>query len=189
MISALDLRGVTLVGHSMGAGEVVRYLSRHGPERVKRAILLAPTTPGLLKTPANPAGLEPAVFEAIRAGWKHDFPAWIDQNTAAFLTPQTSPGMTRWLTEMMMRTPVPVAIECNRATVEADFRAELGQVRTPTLILHGDKDASAPLDLTGRPTAALMPNSELQVIAGAPHGLFVTHLDQVNRRMIRFLRA
>ena len=189
VLNTLDLRGVTLVGHSMGCGEIVRYLSRHGAGRVDRIVLLAPTTPGLLKGPDNPNGLDPAMFEAVRAAWRQDFRKWMDDNTAAFLTPQTSPGMTRWLTDMMMRTPLEVALACNRAVIGTDFRRELPGITTPTLILHGDKDASAPLDLTGRPTAALIPGSRLTVIPGAPHGLFATHRDEVNARMLAFMQA
>lgn len=188
LMSKLDLRDATLVGHSMGCGEIVRYLTRHGSGRVERIVLLAPTTPALLKSPDNPQGIDASAFEAVRGAWRADFPRWMDENTAAFLTPDTSQGMTRWLTDMMLRTPLQVALDCNRAVVGADFRRELRAVNVPALILHGDHDASAPLDLTGRPTAALIRSSRLEVIPGAPHGLFVTHRDEVNRQILDFVR-
>jgi non-heme chloroperoxidase len=85
VLEVLDLRQVTLVGHSMGAGEVIRYLTRNGTGRVERVVLLSPTTPGVKRSAANPNGLDPKIFETIRAAWQQDFPHWIDQNTDAFV--------------------------------------------------------------------------------------------------------
>jgi non-heme chloroperoxidase len=90
---------------------------------------------------------------------------------------------------MMSQTPLQVALLCNRALVETDFRAELRTIRTPMLIVHGDQDKSAPIELTGQPTAALVPGAQLEVVEGAPHGLFVTHGDQVNSSVLKFLAA
>lgn len=189
VIEALDLNGLTLVGHSMAGGEIVRYLSLHGAARVEKLVLVAPTTPFLLKTADNPQGIDGAVFEAARAAWARDFPRWLDENAPGFVTPGTSPAMVRWLTGMMLRTPIEVARRCNRSVVETDFRAELARIQLPALVIHGDADVSAPLELTGRPTAARIGGARLEVVPGAPHGLFVTHLEEVNRLILDFIQA
>jgi pimeloyl-ACP methyl ester carboxylesterase len=127
------------------------------------------------------------IFETIRGSWRKDFPHWIDENTDAFFTPATSPGMKRWLAQMMSQIPLQVALTCNRNLVETDFRAELRTIRTPLLIVHGDQDKSAPIQLTGQQTAALVPGAELEVVEGAPHGLFVTHSEKINSSILKFL--
>ena len=88
---------------------------------------------------------------------------------------------------MMLSTPLPIAIECNRLITSTDFRRELPEISVPALVIHGDKDVSAPIDMTGRPTAALIPNAQLKVYEGAPHGLFLTHKDRLNADLLRFI--
>jgi len=187
VIEAQDLRGVTLVGHSMGAGEIVRYLTRHGGRRVKRIVLLAPTTPFLAQTSDNPSGLPLAAFESMRAAWMVDFPGWVSQNAAAFFTPATSPALIDWAVRMMLEIPLPVALACNRAVTQTDFRAELAKIDTPCLVIQGDADASAPLAISGAPTAALIPNCALKIYEAAPHGLMFTHTERLNADLLEFI--
>ena len=189
VIEQLDLRDVVLVGHSMGCGEILRYVARHGSGRVAKIAFLAPATPFPLRTADNPNGAPMAYFDQMWAAWARDFPRWVEENKGPFFTPQTSPQMVDWLIRMLEETPTPVAIATSRAMVTTDLRGDLAKVDRPTLILHGDKDASAPLELTGRPTAAGIRGAELKVYPGAPHGLFVTHLEQVNRDLLAFARA
>ena len=189
VIEQLDLRDVVLVGHSMGCGEILRYVSRHGTGRVARIAFLAPATPFALQTPDNPHGAPQAYFDQMWAAWARDFPHWVEENKGPFFTPQTSPQMVDWVVRILLETPAPIAIATSRAMVAADLRGDLAKVDRPTLILHGDKDASAPLELTGRPTAAGIRGAELKVYPGAPHGLFVTHMDQVNADLLAFARA
>ena len=110
-------------------------------------------------------------------------------NQAPFFTPAASQPMQEWLVAQMLTTPTPVAIAAFRALADADVRADLAKIDRPTLILHGDKDASAPLEITGRRFAAGIRGAELKVYPGAPHGLFLTHMDQVNRDLEAFLKA
>jgi pimeloyl-ACP methyl ester carboxylesterase len=189
VIDSIGTDKVVLVAHSMGGGEVIRYLTRHGASKVSRVVLLAPTAPGIARSSTNPTGVDLQILESMRNAWRRDFPHWIDENTDAFFTPTTSPGMKRWLAHMMGQTPLQVAITCSRSLAETDFRAELPTIRTPMLILHGDQDKSAPIELTGRQTAALVPGAQFEVVEGAPHGLFVTHCDQVNSGVLKFLAA
>lgn len=189
LLETLDLRGTVLVGHSMASGEIARYLARHGASRVAGLVLVAPTTPRLLQSADNPAGLPPAAFAAVRAALAHDFPAWVDANLDAFVTPETTPPMRNWLRSLTLGCSLHAAVELNRALTEADFRPELARIRMPALVLHGDADASAPIDLCGRGTAALIPGARLEVYAGAPHGLPVTHAARLAEDVNVFSRA
>jgi pimeloyl-ACP methyl ester carboxylesterase len=188
-LERLNLREVTIVGHSMGCGVVVRYLSRHGARRIARAALVAPTTPFILKTEDNPDGVDGRIFERLRAMWSKDFPKWLSDNARPFFSPETSPEMIQWGLRMGMQTSLKAVIDCNRAVTNTDFRAELPKITVPTLIIHGDADVSAPLELTARKTARLIPGSQLKVYEGAPHGLFITHMDRLNRDLHDFIKG
>ncbi|WP_437944933.1 alpha/beta hydrolase [Sorangium sp. So ce296] len=189
VLERLDLRDVTLVGHSMSGGEIARYLSRHGDGRIARAVFLAPTTPMLLRAADNPDGLDRRLVEQARAAMRADYPRWLADNAPPFFVPETSQAMRDWVQHLMLQCSMKALLDCNRASVEADFRDELRRIAVPTLVIHGDRDASAPLALTGEKTAALIPGSRLLVIEGAPHGLFVTHREHVSRALLAFARA
>jgi non-heme chloroperoxidase len=187
LVDHLDLTDLTLIAHSMAGGETVRYLTRRGSQRVARLILLAPTTPMLLKTPDNPNGLPIEAFEALWAGWRSDYPKWVDDNLAPFFIPETSPAMMRW-GATLLQTSLPITLACARAMVEADFRAEMRGIDVPTLIVHGDRDRSMPVELTGKPSAELIPDCRLLVYPGAPHGLMFTHMGELNADLVAFMR-
>jgi non-heme chloroperoxidase len=188
LIEALDLSGVTLITHSMAGGEAVRYLSRHGSGRVARLVLLAPMTPALLQGPDNPDGAPRAGFEALWAAWRRDHPKWVEEATAPFFVPETSPALMRWVVAQMQAS-LPVVLACSRAMVEEDFRAEMRRIAIPTLLIHGDRDRSAPIELTGKPSAALIPGCRFLIYEGAPHGLIYTHMDRLHGDILSFLRA
>jgi len=188
VIEQLDLRDVALVGMSMAANEILHYVGRHGTERIARIALLGPTTPFVMQTDDNPYGAPMAYFEQSRAAWASDFPKWIEDNKLPFFTPETSPPMMEWVAAMMREVPIPVAIATNHAIVSTDLRPVLARIDRPVLILHGDKDVSAPLEITGRRTADGIKGAVLKVYPGGPHGLFVTHMKQVNADLLGFLR-
>jgi len=187
LVGELDLKDLTVIAHSMAGGEAVRHLTRHGSSHVVRLILLAPTTPMLLKAHDNPNGLPMEGFEALWAQWGHDYPKWVDDNVAPFFIPETSPAMMRWGVTLLT-TPLPVTLACSRAMVQADFRAEMRRINVPTLIVHGDRDRSMPVELTGKPSAELIPGSRLLVYPGAPHGLMFTHMDELHADVLGFMR-
>lgn len=189
LVEQLNLREATLVGHSMGCGVVVRYLSRHGDKRVARVALVSPSLPFLLKTEDNPDGVDKSVFERLRATWGRDFPKWLADNARPFFAPETSPEMVQWGVRMCLQASLKALTDCNRADTETDFRAELPKIIAPTLIIHGDKDVSTPLESTGRKTARLIPGSRLEVYEGAPHGLMFTHMDRFNRDLLAFIKG
>ena len=189
VMDAFDLRDATLVGHSLGCAESVRYVTNHGPSRVKSLILTAPTTPYLLKTADNPDGIDPSFFAGLRAAVAKDFPGIIAANMRPFVTPETSQALLDWVTAMTQANSLKAIIACNRAFTVADFRSELPKIALPTLVIQGTADVSAPIDITGRKTVALMPNARLDVVEGGPHGLIYTHMDRVNADMLEFLRG
>ena len=186
LIGELDLSGITLIGHSIAGGEIVRYVTRHGSGRVKRIVLLAPMTPMLLQADDNPNGAPRAGFEAVWAEWKQDYPKWIADATAPFFIPETSPAMMRWGADLL-QIPVHLALACSRAMVEEDFRAEMRRIAVPSLLIHGDRDRSAPIELTGEPSAALIPGCRFLVYEGAPHGLMFTHRDRLHADIQQFV--
>ncbi|WP_349631085.1 alpha/beta fold hydrolase [Bradyrhizobium jicamae] len=189
VIEQRDLRDVALVGFSMGTAEAVNYLARHGSERISRLVLVAPTTPFLVKTEDNPDAVPKAMIDADNAAVARDFAKWIAANEAPFFTPET-PEITRtWIREMMLSVPLPVALACRRTIAFADLRAAAAKIDRPTLILHGDKDASAPLSLTGAKTAKLIKGSRLIVYEGAPHPLPLTHGERLLADMLAFMAA
>ncbi|QCO17134.1 alpha/beta hydrolase (plasmid) [Azospirillum brasilense] len=188
LLDTLDLNGVTLVGHSMSCGEIVRYLSRHGDRRVSRTVLVGTVTPTLSRTDDNPDGIDPTVFEAFRSDCLlRDFPKWLEDNIRPFMTADSSPGMMAWVKSMALQASLKALLDCHRATTSTDFRRELQDITVPTLLIHGDLDVSSPLGTTGMTTAELMSNATLIVYEGAPHGLFLTHMDRFNRDLLTFL--
>jgi len=190
VIDQLDLKNLTLVGHSLGCCEIVRYLSRYGAERVARIALTAPTMPYYLKSADHPDGLiTEERSKLVRDRMAADFPGWIAENARPFFVPETSQALVDWGAWMMAQTPLKVALDCNRIVVETDYRAELARIRVPALVIHGDKDVSAPLDLTGRRTAQLIPGSRLVVYEGAPHGLMFTHRERLNADLLAFVKS
>ncbi|MBR0789058.1 alpha/beta hydrolase [Bradyrhizobium manausense] len=189
VIEARDLRDVTLVGFSMGTVEAVNYLARYGSDRIARLVLVAPTTPFLIKTEDNPDAVPKDMIEADNAAVARDFAKWIAANEAPFFLPET-PEITRtWIREMMLSVPLPVALACRKTIAFSDLRAAAAKVDRPTLILHGDRDASAPLPLTGAKTAKLIKGSKLVVYEGAPHPLPLTHGERLIADMLAFMNA
>ncbi len=181
VLDALDVRDVTLVGMSMAGGEMVRYLTRHSARRIARLVFVATAaTPLLAQTAANPTGIPAERFEAFRRNiLLRDYPKWLEDNRQPFFVAHTSPQMQEWVRSMMLGASMKAIIECHRSMTSTDFRSELRKIDIPTLVIHGDRDVSAPLELTGRPTATLIPGAELRVYEGAPHGLFLTHMTRL----------
>jgi pimeloyl-ACP methyl ester carboxylesterase len=189
VIEALDLRKVVLVGHSMGCNEIVRYLSRYGSARIDRIALLGPMTPGVTLSPSNPDGVDPSLLEQFRSRQLlRDYPLWIEENIEPFV-PGANATTRAWLTAMALDNSLQALHDCHAAVQGADMAEELRAIDVPTLIVAGDRDVSAPLALTARRSAALIPDVQLHVIEGAAHGMFVTHVETVNARLLEFIVA
>lgn len=187
VIEILDVRDVILVAHSFSSGEVVRYLSRHGSERVAGVVLVAPAAiPFLLKTDDNPNGVDGAVFEQLRATLSDDFSGWAESQSKPYFAGVGSNAIIDTTLDMMNQTSHQAMLAMSRIQATTDFRPELAHIKTPMLLIHGDRDASAPLELTSRPAAALIPGARLAVYEGGPHGLYFTHKAQLNRDIVQF---
>lgn len=152
-------------------------------------VFIAPAaTPFLLKRADNPNGIDGQVFEQLRGAFLKSFPDWAEAGAEPYFIPGTSRAIVDWTIRMMTQTSLQAAIELNRVQTTTDFRGELANITLPTLVIHGDRDASAPLELTGRPTAQLIPGARLKVYEGGPHGLYFTHAERLNHDLLDFLR-
>jgi non-heme chloroperoxidase len=189
VLTALDLKDVTLVAYSMSGGEAVRYVTRHSAARIERLVLLSALTPFLTQTPDNPGGVPTAAFDAMRGQMAADFPKWIAAGEDAYWREFATAGLREWGRSMMYQSSVPALVQCHRAMAETDFREEMAKLSLPTLVIHGDKDASAPLPITGARSAALVPNARLSVYEGAPHGLPITHRGRLIEELVGFVGA
>ena len=188
VISQLDLRDATLVGHSMGAGEVARYLARHGAGRVARTILVAPTTPFALRTADNPEGADRAVYDHMVAALQADPPAYLRAGAPGFFGPDAEPELVEWGLAIAGQASPVALVECLRAFSSTDFRPDLAAFTMPTLVLCGSAD-HASIVANARRTAAAIAGSRLQSYEGAPHGLFLTDAARFNRDILGFARS
>jgi pimeloyl-ACP methyl ester carboxylesterase len=154
-------------------------------------VLSAPVTPCLTQSDDNPIGVPAAMLDANRAAMAADIGGWIRANAAGYWGRGESdqrPLDSTWTEQRLLGTPLPVLLATNRTMCAADVRAELAEVRCPTLVVHGDADLSAPIDLTGRPTAALVPGAELCVIEGAGHGMYTSYARPYTDAILDFVR-
>lgn len=192
LIDRLELRDVVLVGQSMGCAEIVRYLTRHGSDRIARVVLIATITPFVLKTADNPDGVDRRVLVDGRAMLSMDRPHQIAIAAPAFFGTQRNPvsaEIIEWWTRMMVdHVSLKTMLDLHRVFTETDFRPELPRIAVPTLLIHGDMDTSTRLDLTGRKSAQLIPRSRLVVYEGAAHGLPITHQQRLNADLIAFAK-
>ena len=190
ILAALDLSDVTLIAHSFASGEAVRYLTRHGDDRIARLLLVAPAAiPCLTKTADNPIGIDAAIIDQIRTPILRDFPGWCEAGAAAYFAAGAKHAVADWTIRTMTEASMLAVAELNRIQFATDFRPELPRIAVPTLIVHGDCDASAPIDLTGRPAAAQIPGARLEVYEGGPHGLYFTHQARLVADIARFASA
>jgi pimeloyl-ACP methyl ester carboxylesterase len=192
VIDHFGLDNVTLVGHSLGSREIVRYLTRHGDARIARTVLVAPTTPFLRRTADHPDGLDPAIIDANYAAVAANVPRWCADSEAAGpyfgTSPGSSPGLVDWTIRMIVDTPLRVLLKTFKLNTHVDMRDELRKIQVPTLIVHGEKDASAPIDLTGRQTRALIAGATLIVYQDAGHGLYASDHEILNADILAFIR-
>lgn len=192
LIDHLDLTDVTLVGHSMAGGEIVRYLTRHGRERVAGIVLLAATLPLPIRTETNPDGVDPALYAAARDAWREDYGAWLAANAGPYFGEglagcAVSQAIQDWTIQDMQTASLHAIIACNHACTETDFRTEMAAVDVPALIIQGDADASIGIEISGRKQHEILPDSRLLVYADAPHGLYLTHRDRLNTDLLDFV--
>jgi non-heme chloroperoxidase len=193
LVEALDLKGAALVGFSAGGGEVARYVGRHGTKRVARVALISAVPPLMSKTAANPGGLPMEAFDKLRLGSLADRSQLYRDLASGPFFGANRPGAkvsqgtidSFWL--QGMQAGHKNALDCIKAFSETDFTADLQKFDVPTLVVHGDDDQIVPIGAAGLRSAKLVKHATLKVYAGAPHGLAVTHKDQLDQDLLAFL--
>lgn len=193
VLNQLDVKDAVLVGHSTGGGEVARYIGRHGTKRVSKAALISAVPPSMVKSPANPDGIPIEVFDGLRANiMKDPSQAWKDFATLFYGTNRPNAKISQGLLDQIwllsMQAGVQNAYECVKAFSETDFTEDLKTFDVPTLLLHGEDDQIVPVGITARRTAKLVKNVEAIYYPGAPHGIPATHMEQVNRDLLNFIK-
>lgn len=194
LVEHLDLRDAVHVGHSTGGGEVVRYIGRHGNERVAKAVLIGAIPPLMVKTESNPGGLPIEVFDGIRANVLADRSAFWKDLSMAFYGynregAKVSEGVREsfWLQGMM--AGMPACYFCVKAFSETDLTEDLKKVEVPTLILHGDDDQIVPIADSALLSAKIVKDAKLIVYEGGSHGMCTVNKDRVNADLLAFLQG
>jgi pimeloyl-ACP methyl ester carboxylesterase len=193
LLEHLDLRDATLVGYSMGGGEVVRYIATHGADRVARAVLVATALPYRYKADDNPEGdADDALIAQFQEVVKNDRLAFLEGFVQTWFGtgPQAdlvSQAQRSYLLQIAAFASPKGTLDCLASITRTDFRGDLENVTVPTLLIHGDSDAGVPLEVTAKRSHEAIAGSELVVIEGGAHGLVVTHAEEVNRALLDFL--
>ncbi|WP_019547994.1 alpha/beta fold hydrolase [Streptomyces sulphureus] len=196
LLTALDLQDVTLVGHSMGGGELARYIGRHGTDRISKAVLLSAIPPLMSRSDSNPEGVPAEVFEEIRDGirkersqfWKDTAEGFLGGNRPDNRATQGNRDAF-WL--MAMAQSVKAGVDCVTAFEQTDFTEDLKKFDVPTLVVHGDDDQVVPFEATGKKAARIVPDATLKVYEGGSHGIALVpgHKEKFHQDLLAFLRS
>jgi len=191
VLDQLNLSKVTLVGFSMGGGEIARFIGKYGTERVEKVVLVSSITPFMLKTGDNPEGVPQAAFDEMVQKIGEDRPAFLADFGKKFygVTPfdhSVSQPMLDWNQQHCLMSAARATMDCVRSFSETDFRQDVLKIDVPTLIIHGDADKTVPVS-AGNRTAALLPHAKYIIYEGAAHGLFITEKDRLNADLIHFI--
>lgn len=192
VLDELNLENVTLVGFSMGGGEVARYMSRHGGARVGKVVFVSAVTPYLLKTDDNPAGVDKAVFDEMVEGLNKDRFDFLSSFGKKFygvgvISHPVSQATLDW-TQALAQFGSPRATEqCVRAFGGTDFRQDLQTIKVPALVIHGEDDQTVPIKNSGARMQQYLPHANYIKYSGGPHGVFITDKDKLNRDLLEFI--
>src|SRR5918994_3845322 len=193
LLAHLDLRDATLIGFSMGGGEVARYIGRYGSDRVAKTVLAAAVPPYLYQSDDNPeGGLDDATIQQFKEGVRGDRIAFLDGFTTDFFTAGDRSDLISEPSRLYHREIAAFAspkgtLDCIDAFGRTDFREDLAKIDVPTLVIHGDSDGIVPFEVSGKRSHEAIANSSLVLIEGAPHGFNATHAEQFNRALLEFL--
>jgi non-heme chloroperoxidase len=194
LIEQLDLRDVVLVGHSTGGGEVVRYVGRHGTDRIARIVLIGAVPPLMLRTGSNPDGLPMQVFDEIRAGTSGNRSQFFKDLAVPFYGfnrdgAKISQGVVDAFWLQGMQGGIKSELDCIKQFSETDFTDDLGRIDVPTLIVHGDDDQIVPIRASALLSAKLVKGATLKIYAGGSHGLATIRADELNADLLAFIRS
>lgn len=195
LMEALDLQDATIVGFSMGGGEVARYLGKYGSERVSKAVLASAVPPYLFKADDNPdGGLEESDIQGFLDGVSDDRIAFLNDFTKNFFTPKdgkllVSKPMRLYNRDIAAFASAKATFDCVKSFSYTDFRDDLKAFDVPTLVIHGDADQIVPFEASGERSHDMIADAQLHVIEGGPHGINVTHSEEFNKTLIAFLNS
>jgi non-heme chloroperoxidase len=194
VIEQTGAKDATIIGFSMGGGEVARYMSRHSGKNVSQAALIASVVPYMLKTADNPHGVDEAIFDKMTQGMKEDrahfFAGFFkDFFGVGTLSSPVSKELLEWARAVSLQAGLKPTLACAKAFATTDFRPDLAAFSVPTLIIHGTADKTVPIDTSGREAAKGIKNSTFIEYDGAPHGLFATHKEQLVKDLLEFLKG
>ena len=192
LIETLDLTGVALFGHSMGGGEVARYVGRHGTSRIAKLGLISAVPPIMLKSDSNPNGAPMSVFDGIRAGVTANRSQFYKEFAVPFhnlnrADAPASEGIVDSFWHLGMMGSIKSQLDCVKQFSETDFTEDLGKINVPTLILHGDDDQIVPISLTAMRTAEIVKDSTLKIYPGGSHGICSMEAAKVNQDLLQFI--
>jgi len=192
IIQQLDLHDVVLVGFSMGGGEVVRYLKMFGSNRVNRIVLISSVLPYLCKTKDNPDGVESSVFEEMMMDMRKDRIDFLDQFGKKFfgvgmLSRPVSTPLLEYYRMLASFASARSTQQCAVSFAETDFRNDIKAIDVPALVIHGDADKTVPIEASSERTAKMIRDCRYIVYENAPHGLFYTEKERLNRDLLQFI--
>jgi len=192
IIQQLDLHDVVLVGFSMGGGEVVRYLKMFGSNRVNRIVLISSVLPYLCKTKDNPDGVDSSVFEEMMMDMRKDRIDFLDQFGKKFfgvgmLSRPVSTPLLEYYRMLASFASARSTQQCAVSFAETDFRNDIKAIDVPALVIHGDADKTVPIEASSERTAKMIRDCRYIVYENAPHGLFYTEKERLNRDLIQFI--
>ncbi len=193
VLEEIGATDATIVGFSMGGGEVARYMSRHAGKNVAQAALISSVVPYMLKTTDNPDGVDQATFDQMTEGMKQDrahfFASFFkDFYGVGLVSHPVSDEVIEWSRSVAMQASLKATLDCAKSFATTDFRPDLAAFSVPTLIIHGTADKTVPIDATGRAAARGIPHAKLIEYDGAPHGVFATHKERLTNDLLAFLR-
>ncbi len=194
LVEALDLRDATFIGHSMGGGEIARYIARHGQGRVAKVAFISAVTPFLLKTATNPNGAPKELFDSFRAAVQANRSQWNLDVTVPYYSfnrpgAHVSEGLRQNYWRQGQATGLLAAYHALGAFSETDFREDLRKITVPALVVHGSDDQIVPLEISAKLTAKLIPHAKLVIYEGGSHGLLHVDKDRLNADLLAFLRS